>query len=129
MLTGVLVLVVDRNPMSAFMAEWELRQHGGEAHVVRRVDDALSALAKYRFDFALVDAEALTTDTDRFALRDSLEQSGVPSLLVNRRSGPEADHLPQACLLPDCARLPETTVACIAYCVMNTGRLVTTRFS
>ncbi|MBG3878148.1 response regulator [Desulfovibrio oxamicus] len=129
MLTGIFVLVVDNNPMSAFMCEWELRKRGAEAFVVRRVEDALPALDTHRFDFALIDAGAMENDADRAVLHESLVRNGVPSLLMTRRSQSCSVHHASACALQDSLRLPAEAVSCIAYCVQSTGKQVTARFS
>lgn len=129
MLTGVFVLVVDCNPMSAFMCEWELRKRGAEAFVVRRVEDALPALDTHRFDFALIDAGTMENDADRATLHESLVRNGVPSLLMTRRSQACADHHVSACALQDSLRLPADAISCIAYCVLSMGKQVTARFS
>lgn len=129
MLTGVFVLVVDRNPMSAFMCEWELRKRGAEAFVVRRVEDALPALETHCFDFALVDVTTMENDASRDALHESLTRNGVPSLLMTRSShAAPADHA-AACALHDSVRLAAESVSCIAYCVLSMGKQVTARFS
>lgn len=129
MLTGIFVLVVDRNPMSAFMCEWELRKRGAEAFVVRRVQDALPALDTHRFDFALVDVGTMEDDADRAILHESLVRNGVPSLLMTRRSQVCSDHQVSACALQDSLRLAADAVSCIAYCVLSMGKQVTARFS
>lgn len=129
MLAGVFVLVIDRNPMSAFMCEWELRKRGAEAFVVRGVEDALPALDTHRFDFALVDVAAIENDADRATLHDSLTRNGVPSLLMTRRCQPGPDHHASACALQGSLRLAAESVSCIAYCVLNMGKQVTARFS
>ena len=129
MLTGVFVLVVDRNPMSAFMCEWELRKRGAEAVVVRRVQDALPALDTHRFDFALVDVGTMENDADRATLHESLTRNGVPSLLMTRRSQTCSEHQVSACALQDSLRLAAEAVSCIAYCVLSMGKQVTARFS
>lgn len=129
MLTGIFVLVVDRNPMSAFMCEWELRKCGAEAFVVRRVQDALPALDTHRFDFALVDASTVENDADRVTLHESLVRNGVPSLLMTRRCQASPQHHTSACALQDSLRLAAEAVSCIAYCVLSMGKQVTARFS
>lgn len=129
MLTGVFVLVVDRNPMSAFMCEWELRKRGAEAFVVRRVEDALPALDTHRFDFALVDDVTVENDADRATLHESLVRNGVPSLLMAVRSQKTPTQRADACALQDSLHLAAETVSCIAYCVLNMGKRVTARFS
>lgn len=129
MLTGVFVLVVDRNPMSAFMCEWELRKRGAEAFVVRRVQDALPALDTHRFDFALVDVGTMENDADRATLHECLTRNGVPSLLMTRRSQTCSEHQVSACALQDSLRLAAEAVSCIAYCVLSMGKQVTARFS
>ncbi|WMW64137.1 hypothetical protein [Nitratidesulfovibrio liaohensis] len=129
MLTGVFVLVVDRNPMSAFMCEWELRKRGAEAFVVRRVQDALPALDTHRFDFALVDVGTMENDADRDTLHESLTRNGVSSLLMTRRSQTCSEHQVSACALQDSLRLAAEAVSCIAYCVLSMGKQVTARFS
>lgn len=129
MLTGIFVLVVDSNPMSAFMCEWELRKRGADAFVVRRVQDALPALDTHRFDFALVDVGTMQDDADRAILHESLVRNGVPSLLMTRRSQTCPDHHASACALQDSLRLAAESVSCIAYCVLSMGKQVTARFS
>lgn len=129
MLTGVFVLVVDRNPMSAFMCEWELRKRGAEAFVVRRVEDALPALDTHRFDFALIDGTTVENDADRATLHESLVRNGVPSLLMAVRSQSAPMHKTTACALQDSLHLAAEAVSCIAYCVLSMGKQVTSRFS
>lgn len=129
MLTGIFVLVVDSNPMSAFMCEWELRKRGADAFVVRRVQDALPALDTHRFDFALVDVGTMQDDADRAILHESLVRNGVPSLLMTRRSQTCPDHHASACALQDSLSLAAESVSCIAYCVLSMGKQVSARFS